>query len=149
MAVKSGGFSALEEYVSEQARKTCGFALEEVYQAINFFLAQYYNEWTPKRYQRSNDFLHSAFKSTIKKRGNGWYAEVGIDYDSLTGYENATGLQVVTWANERGNHGNFDASSEGANTAVWQDAMDSTINSGQLLSDCITFLRAKGLTVIG
>lgn len=138
----------LENYLlNTVCKQVCEFAANEVYEAINYFIAQYYSEWEPSFYQRQYDFLHSAFKTTVKKVGNSYVAEVGIDYESLDNYKDATGLQVVTWANTKGIHGGYDASSEGANTAVWDDAMDSTINSGQLLLDCIVYLKGKGFKI--
>jgi hypothetical protein len=145
MTARSGGQKELEKFLLEQCKQQCEFAANEVYEAINFFLAQYYSEYTPKRYSREKDFLNSAFKTTVKRSGNGYVSEVGIDYESLDSYENATGFQVVSWANNA-LHGGYDT---GTNTHVWNDAMDATINSGQLLADCITFLKGKGFTIVG
>lgn len=135
----------LEKALLEQCKELCEFASNEVYSAINYFLAQYYNEWSPQYYQRSYDMLHSAFKTNVKKVGKGYQAEVGIDYESLNNYEDATGFQVISWANNA-LHGSMDV---GTDTRVWDDAMDSTINSGQLLADCITYLKGSGFKIIG
>jgi hypothetical protein len=145
MATRTGGLKDLENYMLEHCKQLCEFAANELYEAINFFLNEYYSEWTPSYYQRSYDLLHSAFKTEMKKVGNGYQAVVGIDYESLDNYEDATGFEVVSWANE-GLHAGIDV---GTNTRVWDDAIDITINSGQLLTDCILFLRSKGLTIIG
>ena len=144
MATFQGGMKELQKFMLEQCRQLCEFAGNELFEAINYFLAQYYNEWEGD-YQRTYDLLHSAFKTEVKKVGNGYQVEVGIDYESLDNYENATGFQVVTWANQA-LHGSIDV---GTNTHVWDDAMDSTINSGQLLADCIMFLKGKGFTIVG
>ena len=144
MATMSGGKKELEAYLLNACKQLCEFASNEVYEAINYFLAQYYSEWEGG-YNRSKDFLHSAFKTEVKKHGNGYIAEVGIDFESLDNYENATGFQVVSWANQA-LHGGYDA---GTDTRVWDDAMDSTINSGQLLADCIAYLKGKGFKIVG
>ena len=145
MATKTfKNMAELEKALLEQCKELCEFASNEVYEAINYFLAQYYSEWEGS-YQRTKDFLFSAFKTNVKKQGNGYVAEVGIDYESLNNYENATGFQVVTWANNA-LHGGYDA---GTDTRVWDDAMDSTINSGQLLADCITYLKGSGFKIVG
>ena len=120
----------------------------EFYETLNYFLAQYYSEWSPSYYQRTKDFLFSAFKTESKRVGNGYQITIGIDYESLDNYENATGFQVVSWANTRGIHGGYNASGEGAHTEVWNDAVETTITSGQLLADCIVFLRGKGYNII-
>lgn len=144
----SGGKKELEAYLLKICKQTCEFAANEVYEAINFFINQYYTEWSPSKYQRQYDFLHSAFKTSVKQVGNSFVAEVGIDYESLDNYKDATGYQIVSWSNEFGIHGGYDASNDGAHTEVWNDAMDSTINSGQLLADCIVFLKGKGFAII-
>lgn len=144
MAAKTGGKKELEKYLLEQSRQLCEFASEEVYEAINFFLARYYSEWKPSSYTRSFDLLHSAFKTEVKRKGNGYYVVVGIDYESLNNYENATGFEVINFANNA-LHGGLDV---GTDTRVYDDAVDSTISSGQLLADCIIFLKSKGLTII-
>lgn len=134
----------LNKLLLNECKKVTELLANEVYEAINFFLNQYYEEYNPIRYQRSYDFLHSAFKTNVKKIGNGYEAVVGIDYESLNDYDNATGYQVVSWANE-GLHGGLDF---GTDTRVWDDAMDVTIHNGQLLKDCIEFLKNKGFKVI-
>lgn len=144
MAKTFKNMAELEKALLEQCKQLCEFASNEVYEAINFFLGQYYSEWTPKYYQRSYDMLHSAFKTTVKRVGNGYEAVVGIDYESLNEYENATGYQVISWANDA-LHGGLDV---GTDTRVWDDTIDVTIHSGQLLKDCIAFLKGKGFTIV-
>lgn len=148
MATNQGGMKELEKFMMQQCKNLCEMMANEVYETLNYFLNQYYTEWTPSSYQRSYDFLHSAFKTEVKQVGNGYQSVVGIDYESLDDYKNATGFQVVSWANTKGIHGGLDVSSEGADTAVWDDTIKTAINSGQLLKDCIIYLRSKGLTVI-
>jgi len=135
----------LNKLLLDQCKQICELMANEVYEAINFFLNQYYTEWSPSFYQRSYDMLHSAFKTDIKKVGNGYQAVVGIDYESLDDYENATGYDVISWANNS-LHGSLDT---GTDTRVWDDAIDATINSGQLLANCIIYLKSKGFTVVG
>lgn len=147
MATKTGGMKELEQYLLKQCNQLCEFASNEVYEAINFFINQYYSEWSPVVYQRTYDMLHSAFKTSVKRVGNGYQAVVGIDYESLDNYKEATGYEVVSWANQRGIHGGLDASGAGASTEVWNDTIDAAINSGQLLADCITYLKSKGFII--
>lgn len=145
MAQQIRSMAELEKLLLEQCRQLCELAANEVYEAINFFLAQYYSEdWEGRSYQRTEEFLHSAFKTNVKRVGNGYQAEVGIDYESLDSYYAATGYQVVNWSN-MGLHGGIDV---GTDTHVFDDAIDVTINNGQLLKDCIAFLRGKGFKII-
>lgn len=140
----SGSKKELNDYLlNVVCKQVCEYAANEVYSAINYFLAQYYREYTPISYIRSEQFLRSAFKTTAKKSGNRYVAEIGIDYESLDDYENATGYEIVFWSNQA-LHGNVDV---GTNTRVWDDAMSSTIYSGQLLADCIAFLKGKGFKI--
>jgi hypothetical protein len=143
MAVINIKPSDLQKIMEQHAKQLCELMANEVYEAVNFFLNQYYEEWTPVQYQRSYDMLHSAFKTNVKKVGNSFVAEVGIDYESLDNYKDATGYDVVTWANN-GLHGGMNV---GTNTKVWDDAIEETIGSGQLLLDCIAYLKSKGFTV--
>ena len=79
---------------------------ERVYQTLNYFLQEYYNDYNPKYYRRQYDFLRSAVKVEPKVKGNKVIASVYIDTDSMDSYYNATGYQVATWANQ-GLHGGF------------------------------------------
>lgn len=143
----AGGKKELNDYLlNVVCRQVCEYAANEVYEAINYFLAQYYSEdWDSRQYQRTYDLLHSAFKTTAKKVGNKYVAEIGIDYASLDNYENATGFEVINWANTSGIHGGIKTD---GNTRVWDDAMDSTVHSGRLLADCIEFLKGQGFKII-
>lgn len=139
-----GGKKELNEYLLKVVcKQVCEYAANEIYEAINFFLSQYYSEFSPISYQRSYDLLHSAFKTTPKIVGNSCIAEVGIDYESLNNYENITGWQAVDFANNS-LHGGLDV---GTDTRVFDDAIESTITSGQLLKDCIAFIKSKGISV--
>lgn len=140
----SGGKKELNNYLLNViCKQVCEYAANEVFEAINYFLAQYYQEYTPTSYIRTEQFLRSAFKTTAKKSGNRYIAEIGIDYESLDNYENATGFEIMNWSNQA-LHGGVDF---GTNTRVWDDAMSSTIYSGQLLADCIAFLKGKGFKI--
>lgn len=147
MAVKTGGIKELEAYGLLISKQACEYMVNGFYETLNFFLNQYYMEWTPSSYNRTRDLLFSAFKTNVIRVGSGYQATVGIDYESLDNYYEASGYQVVSWANERGIHGGYDASKEGANTEVWNDSIESAITSGQLIMDCLAFLKVKGISI--
>lgn len=147
MGIKTGGSKELESYMLAMSKQACEYMVEGFYETLNFFLAQYYSEWHPSSYQRGYDLLHSAFKTEVKRVGMGYQAIVGIDYESLDNYKSASGYQVVSWANTKGIHGGLDVSDEGADTAVWDDAYNSAITSGQLIKDCLAFLKVKGINI--
>ena len=102
----------------------------EIYNAIQKSIKEYYAEYSPAVYERKYRFLNSLVKTEIKQRGNELWCEVKIDEDYLnyaypyTGKFNpsyphdydgrfAMGRDVVNWANrqfpdddfEGGNHG--------------------------------------------
>lgn len=132
----------LENYLKNLAKQVCDYASNVVYEAINYYLNQYYSEWTPEYYHRTEQLLRSAFKTKSVWSGNSWTAEVGIDYEALD-YSEATGYQVITWANEE-RHGGLDV---GTNTRVYDDAIDNTIRNGQLIEDIIKYIQDKGINV--
>jgi hypothetical protein len=138
----------LEKVMMQQCKNICELMANEVYETLNYFLNQYYTEWTPVSYSRTYDLLHSAFKTKVEQVGNSYQAVVGIDYESLDNYKDATGYEVVSWSNQKGIHGGLDVSDQGANTAVWDDTIETAIHSGQLLKDCIEYLKGKGFKIV-
>jgi len=133
----------LENYMKKLAKQVCDYASNIVYEAINYYLDKYYQEFNPVSYRRTEQLLRSAFKTKSVWSGNSWTAEVGIDYESLD-YSDATGYQVLTWANEE-LHGGLDV---GTDTHVYDDAIDNTVRNGQLLEDIIKYIQDKGIKVI-
>lgn len=118
--------------------------VERVYETLNYFLQEYYNSYDPKSYRRQFDFLRSAVKVKPKVTGNKIVASVYIDTDAMDNYYNATGEQVASWANQ-GLHGGLDV---GNNTPhVWDDAMKTTVENGELLKLAMEYLKKKGFSV--
>ena len=116
---------------------------DEVYKALNFYLLDYYNGWTPDSYHRTMDFLYSAVKIHTKMVGNKCVASVYIDYDSMNSYVNATGYRVAQWVSS-GLHGGLSVSHK---PRVWDDTMDATVNNGNLLKSAAAYLSSKGFSV--
>ncbi len=117
---------------------------ERVYQTLNYFLQEYYGSYSPKSYRRQYDFLRSAVKVKAKMSGNKAVASVFIDTDYMDGYYNATGYQVADWAN-RGLHGGLDTGS--STPHVWDDTLNETVNSGELLKLAVEYLKSRGIPV--
>lgn len=117
---------------------------ERVYEALNYFLKEYYDSYDPVSYRRTKDFLYSVVKVESKIKGNKVVASVYIDTDSMDNYYNATGVQVAKWANQ-GLHGGLDTGSK--TPRVWDDTMDATVNNGELLRLAVEYLRNKGFSV--
>ena len=117
---------------------------ERVYEALNYFLQEYYNSYDPVYYRRQFDFLRSAIKVEPKVKDSKVVAAVYIDTDHMDNYYNATGKQVASWANQ-GLHG---GKIEGNNTPhVWDDTVKNTIENGELLRLAVDYLKSKGIDV--
>lgn len=99
--------------------------------------------WTPDGYKRTEAFLRSAVKVEARPYKGGVRAMVYIDYDSLDEYVNATGFQVVEWA-DTGYHGGLSVDHK---PHVWADTMDNTVNNGTLLELAVQYLASRGIPV--
>ena len=116
----------------------------KVYETLNYFLQEYYSSYSPKSYRRQYDFLRSAVKVEPKVVRGKVIASVYIDYESMDDYYEASGYQVVNWANQ-GLHGGLNV---GNNTPhVWDDTMDETVKNGELLKSAIAYLKSRGYSV--
>lgn len=144
MAIHIDNMDDLEKALMPTMAKMVGKLAERVYEALNYFLQEYYDSYDPVSYRRQYDFLRSVVKVEPKIKGNKVVASVYIDTDSMDNYYNATGEQVARWANQ-GLHGGLDT---GSNTPhVWDDTMDETVNNGELLKLAVDYLRSKGFSV--
>lgn len=144
MAKHISNMDELEKALLPQMTKMVGAMADRVYETLNYFLQEYYSSYNPKSYRRQYDFLRSAVKVEPKIVKGKIIASVYIDYENLDDYYEASGYDVVNWANQ-GLHGGLDT---GSNTPhVWDDTMDETINNGELLKLAIQYLKSKGFSV--
>lgn len=144
MAKHISSMDDLEKALMPTMAKMVDTLAERVYETLNYFLEEYYDDYDPKSYRRTKDFLRSAVKVEPKIKGNKVIASIYIDTDSLDDYYNATGEQVAKWANQ-GTHGGMVTSSK--TPRVWDDTMDETVNNGELLKLAADYLRSKGFSV--
>lgn len=144
MAQHISSMDELERALMPTMLKMVGAMATKVYETLNYFLQEYYDSYDPMSYRRQYDLLRSAVKIEPKIVRNKAVASVYIDYEAMDNYYNATGLQVVQWANQ-GLHGGLDV---GNNTPhVWDDTMDETVKNGELLKAAIQYLKSKGINV--
>lgn len=144
MARHINNMDELEKALLPTMTKMVDAMAERVYETLNYFLQEYYSSYNPKSYRRQYDFLRSAVKVEPKIVKDKVIASVYIDYENLDDYYEASGYDVVNWANQ-GLHGGLDT---GSNTPhVWDDTMDETINNGELLKLAIQYLKSKGFSV--
>lgn len=115
----------LENFLLSKFRTAITQAQERVYRVIDGALKQYYSEFTPDEYIRTQKLLHSLVKSNVKRVGSGYEAEVYFDEKQLnyqTGViETQHGTGYATWGADEvldtamhGSHGGY---IDG--TAIW------------------------------
>ena len=144
MAKHISNMDELEKVLLPTMTKMVDVMATKVYETLNYFLQEYYSSYSPKNYRRQYDFLRSAVKVEPKIVRGKAVASVYIDYESMDDYYDASGYQVVSWANE-GLHGSLDV---GNNTPhVWDDTMEETVKNGELLKSAIAYLKSKGFSV--
>lgn len=147
----------LKNFLLGKCKNAIAQAEEKVHRTIDDCLQQFYGEFTPNEYIRTQQLLHSLVRSGIKSTGNGYEAEVYFDVDKLnyqqgavelqhTGehgmYGNATwdGETVLRVAMESGvPHGGY---AEG--TAIWSASMSKLGNILKLLEQ---ELKAQGIPI--
>ena len=144
MAKHISNMDELEKALMPAMLKMVDIMANKVYETLNYFLQEYYSSYKPSSYRRQYDFLRSAVKVEPRIVRNKAVASVYIDYESMNDYYNATGLQVVEWAN-KGLHGGLDT--EGNTPHVWDDTIKATVANGELLQAAIQYLKSKGINV--
>lgn len=100
---------------------------DEVYGEFLKSWEAYYNEpvfdgsSTPKVYERTYKLLESLIKTDIVQSVNGFSCTVEVDTDYLNydGYEEATGREVLEWANAKTHGGTVQGEIE-----IWNDALE-------------------------
>lgn len=74
---------ALKNYILSCSEIAIERATTKVNYIINHFLTQFYNEFTPDVYVRTEQLLRSLVKTHAVKTANGWAAEVYFDLSAL------------------------------------------------------------------
>lgn len=110
--------SELKKFLLEKCKIAITNAEEKIYIVINGALKQYYSEFTPDEYIRTQKLFHSLVKSNVKKVGNGYEVEVYFDESQLN-YQTGVvptqhGTGYATWGAEEvldtamnGSHGGY------------------------------------------
>lgn len=115
----------LESFLLQKCQAAVAQAEQKVYQVIDKCLDQYYGEFKPDEYIRTQKLLNSLVKSGVKRDGNGYVAEVYFDEKQLN-YQTGVvptqhGTGYATWGAEEvldtamnGSHGGYISG-----TAIW------------------------------
>ena len=119
---------ALKNYILSQCAIAIRYAQMEVFNIIDKFLMNYYSEFSPEVYERTQQLLHSLVKSDIKSTGDGYEAEIYFDVGLLDySMKTINGIQVPNkgWSEQatleaaaHGSHGGWVSG-----TAIWDDPM--------------------------
>ena len=73
----------LENHILTKSEVAVELAQEKAAMIINHFLTQFYNEFSPEWYARTEQLLRSLVKSEVRQTSNGWVAEVYFDSSAL------------------------------------------------------------------
>ena len=74
---------ALKDEILKRSKPAVASAKQRAYEKIDEFLHNYYSDYTPKEYIRTQQLLHSLVQTGVKSNGNGWEAEVYFDASKL------------------------------------------------------------------
>ena len=95
----------LKEFLMAKCKNAVIQAENKVYAIIKRFLVEFYQDYDPSVYERTNQLLHSLVKSGIRQTRNGYEAEVYFDLGGLSyAGGNPSGEQVMEAASQ-GYHG--------------------------------------------
>lgn len=125
----------LKQLLMSRMKTTIQEMENQIHEIINQFLKQYYKEYEPAIYERTEQLLHSLVKSEIIQSSDGYACHVYFDlekidysYKYINGkkYKNDTskvgGTEgIVRLAMESHTHGGVIADK---NTAIWTESMD-------------------------
>jgi hypothetical protein len=124
----------LNKLIKDNMKKITAFAYDEVVRNVQ----TYYDEYNPKRYNRTYQFKNSPYTEPVKEIGGTYFSQVGIDYQNMMYEYNfgddgdtayvfwADGEDVVRAAN-RGEHG-VELVPYVSNNHFWDDALTVTWN---------------------
>lgn len=92
----------LEKMLMQKCRATVLAVEQKVHNIIDRCLRQFYAQFEPEEYKRTEQLLHSLVKGDVKKVGNGYEAEVYFDVSRLN-YEQ--GVMELKHTPEHGMYG--------------------------------------------
>lgn len=131
----------LQNFLLTKCKNAVVSAEEKIHQVIDNCLKQFYSEFSPDEYIRTEQLLHSLVRSGIKSSGNGFEAEVYFDVGSLnyvTGSWSAEKVLDVAMTDSLP-HGRY-----ASGTAVWSVSQEKLGNIYELLEQ---ELKAQGIPI--
>lgn len=94
----------LKQALLPKIKQAVGTTQLQAYNIIDMVLQQFYNEYTPEYYKRTNQLLRSLVCSKIEELPNGYRATVYFDYKRLK-YKQWSGEEEMMFGGVRGLHG--------------------------------------------
>lgn len=94
----------LKQALLPKIKQAVGITQAQAYNIIDDVLQQFYNEYTPEYYKRTNQLLRSLVCSKIEELPNGYRATVYFDYKKLK-YKQWSGEEEMMFGGVRGLHG--------------------------------------------
>ncbi len=132
MATVIKSITALKKIIELRIKKALEMTQDDIWDAVRFHIEVYYEEYTPKQYERTRRFAESLIRTEVIRDKNGLSCTVEIDPDYLRytyngepsqphipHYNPATGYDVATWANHQSHGGIYDDDFG----RFWNDAM--------------------------
>lgn len=127
-------------------KQAIGVTQNQVYNIIDDSLQQFYNEYTPDYYKRTNQLLRSLVISKMEETINGYRAIVYFDYKRLK-YKNWSGEKEMNFGGVWGLHG-YRGKNHGSpirGTKFWLDPK--TEIDGKIIDVLLNSLKANGIPI--
>lgn len=124
MSKTFNSYSDLQKHIEKAIEYGVRDTRDYVYEVINSNIMKYYNEYSPKKYERTYRFFNSLIKLNVTKVANSYVSEVKIDEKYLRSVypnssNNVTGEQVANWANTYTHGGTVPG-----HIAFWNDSLN-------------------------
>ena len=138
----------IRKFLLHKCENALSQAQNKIYAIIKRFLVEFYRDYDPELYERTNQLLHSLVKSNVYRDGNGYRAEVYFDLSSINYIYGAqpSGEQVMAAAAE-GWHGadGLLVKSGNAGVSIWNDPKE--ILDASAIDILVSMLNAEGIPV--
>ena len=165
MAQKIKNLNDLAKALEPKIKATLEFVADDVKKEINDTLDEYYTEYSPIYYSRTEQMRDCCKIGKTKMNGNRISIEVYLDVDSLHyRTKGADPYKSLVSANS-GLHGGFDPSNtssgqvpwdvissnngsrHGSGTQIWEEPMQELIDNGKLVELFKKYAKARGLNI--
>lgn len=135
----------LKDFLMAKCKAAVANTEKEVYETFNMNVDNFYDEFTPKQYDRTDKLSNSLSTSEVTQIGNGVYADVWFDpnmMDYTTGsWSGETVLNVAM--SSKVPHGGYKSG-----TAIWEESMLAMHDKGGVKEILKQNLIAEGVPIV-